>query len=421
LHDWTGRRAERGTADVGQAVTGKRKGETEQASYQFWGLVKAVHRLAAQDRSLEATLAKEMFQTAQWALGSEAAGSLAQMAARSTKGDAILAALVREQQDLVEEWQRRDGARSAAVAQSPDKRDRVVEAANVARLAAIDTRIAEIDKRLVVEFPDYAVLARPTPLSVDEVQAQLGASEALVLFLDTPEMKRTPEETFIWVVTRTDMRWVRSELGTPALTREVAALRCGLDDALWNNIDSTNKCVEMVKKYRYDATIDGQFVQVLPFDLGRAHALYKSLFGQIEDLMRDKHFLLVPSGPLTQLPFQVLVTAPAASGEHRAASWLARKHAIIVLPAVSSLKALRRVGRPSAATKPMIGFGNPLLDGDQNDPQWGTLTSSRPRWRARSRPVRRRLGSAWPACSTAQGVSCRWQRAVADPISTSSG
>jgi hypothetical protein len=129
---------------------------------------------------------------------------------------------------------------------------------------------------LVVEFPDYAVLARPTPLSVDEVQAQLGASEALVLFLDTPEMKRTPEETFIWVVTRTDMRWVRSELGTPALTREVAALRCGLDDALWNNIDSTNKCVEMVKKYRYDATIDGQFVQVLPFDLGRAHALYKS-------------------------------------------------------------------------------------------------------------------------------------------------
>ena len=34
-----------------------------------------------------------------------------------------------------------------------------------------------------------------------------------------------------------------------------------------------------------------------------------------------------------------------------------------MLPAVSSLKALRATGHPSAATKPMIGFGNPLLDG----------------------------------------------------------
>ena len=40
-----------------------------------------------------------------------------------------------------------------------------------------------------------------------------------------------------------------------------------------------------------------------------------------------------------------------------------REHAVTVLPAASSLKALRRVGKPSAAPRPMIGFGNPLLDG----------------------------------------------------------
>ncbi len=40
-----------------------------------------------------------------------------------------------------------------------------------------------------------------------------------------------------------------------------------------------------------------------------------------------------------------------------------------MLPAVSSLNALRRVARPSAASKPMIGFGNPLLDGDPSYPQ----------------------------------------------------
>jgi hypothetical protein len=60
-----------------------------------------------------------------------------------------------------------------------------------------------------------------------EVQALLGANEALVLFLDVPE------ETFVWVVTTTDLRWVRSRAGTTALTRDVASLRCGLDAAAW--------------------------------------------------------------------------------------------------------------------------------------------------------------------------------------------
>ena len=103
--------------------------------------------------------------------------------------------------------------------------------------------------------------------------------------------------------------------------------------------------------------------QPLPFDHARAHKLYKALFGEVDDLIKGKHLLIVPSGPLTQLPFQVLVTRPPASGDHRAAAWLAREHAITVLPAVSSLKALRRVGKPSAAPRPMIGIGNPLLDG----------------------------------------------------------
>jgi hypothetical protein len=44
------------------------------------------------------------------------------------------------------------------------------------------------------------------------------------------------------------------------------------------------------------------------------------------------------------LPFQVLITKPPRNGDHRSAAWLARDHALTVLPAVSSLKSLRRVG-----------------------------------------------------------------------------
>jgi CHAT domain-containing protein len=472
------RRAQRGTL-VGEALTGKRQNEVAQLGWRFKGLVKAISRTAPDPRN-RAGLQREMFQAAQWAQSSEAAASLAQMAARGARDDPKLAVLVRERQDLVAEWQKRDATRSTAVAQAPDKRDRQAETENVARLTAVDSRIADIDKQLAVDFPDYAALANPAPLSVEDVQKKLGEDEALILFLDTAELKPTPEETFIWVITKNDLRWARSDLGTPALTREVAALRCGLDyEGAWS--DSGADCSTLLKAaYKPLNRTRGD---PLPFDLARAHGVYQALFGQVEDVIKNKRLLIVPSGPLTQLPFQVLVPAlvnerpsseyfrdaaqlgaemeslteddrkrlqwtgdggirivkvlPGSAAEaawwwlkaddvllaidderavgvqqtlaaisaraphswvqltswregqkiypkvmlgaakwgewpplfldaanSRAVHWLARDHAITVLPAVSSLRALRELAKESNASEPYIGFGNPLLDGD---------------------------------------------------------
>ena len=177
-----------------------------------------------------------------------------------------------------------------------------------------------------------------------------------MLFLDTifAEVlgsKQGPAETFIWVVTKTDVRWVRSDLDILGLAGEVGVLRCGLDPAIRTNA----RCAELA------AQSGGK--HQLSFDLVRAHALYKAIFGKVEDLIKGKHLLIVPSGALTMLPFQVLVTEPPANDDYRSAAWLIRDHAITVLPAVASLDALRRVAHGSAAPKPMIGFGNPLLDG----------------------------------------------------------
>jgi CHAT domain-containing protein/tetratricopeptide (TPR) repeat protein len=357
-------RAQRGTP-VGESLTGKRKSESSQVSWQFRDLIKAAYRQSAGPPAT--SVLREMFQTAQWAQSSEAAESLAQMAARGAKGDPKLAALIRERQDLVAEWQRRDQARSATVAQPPERRNRDAEAENTSRLAAIDARIATIDKNLAANFPDYAALVAPPPLSVESVQAQLAAGEAMVLFLDTAELKPTPEETFIWVITKTEARWVRSELGTTALSGEVAALRCGLDyDGAWAVKGS--RCPSLLN-VTY-SSIDHERGEPLPFDTARAHALYEGLFGQIEDLIKDKRLLIVPTGPLTQLPFGVLVTEaantaqPTSSGRYRNVAWLTRKHAISMLPAVSSLKALRELAKESRASEAYIGFGDPLLDGD---------------------------------------------------------
>jgi hypothetical protein len=227
-------RAERGLADGRGEVFG---GEALRLNSYFSGLIKASHRLVAQGPSITSTLVAEMFETAQWAQGSEAASSLTQMAARSARGSPELAGLVRERQDLVGEWQATDKLFIAAKSETPAKRKADAERALADRLAAIDIRLADIGRRFAKDFPDYAALARPAPVSVAEVQTHLGADEALVLFLDTSEFGQTSGgggETFVWVVTKGDVRWVRSDLGTTALARQVAALRCGLDATAWN-------------------------------------------------------------------------------------------------------------------------------------------------------------------------------------------
>ncbi len=330
------RRTLRGALQVGAG--GSKKSEAALAGSQFQALVKAAYRLAPGGTAPGAPLIAETFETAQWALSSEAAQSLSQMAARGAAANPGLATLARERQDLVLEWQKRDALRDAALAKPADKRDAIAEAENSGRLAAIDARLAEIDARLKAEFPDFAALASPDPLPLAEAQTLLGDGEALVLFLDTPDKKPTPEETFIWVATKTQVRWVRSELGKAALAREVEALRCGLDEAAW----AGPACAELTGETYTEADVNAG--KPLPFDPARAHKLYKALFGQAQDLIQGKQLLLVPSGALTQLPFQVLVTAEPKDGAQPA--WLIREHALTVLPAVSS-----------------VGFGNPLLDG----------------------------------------------------------
>jgi CHAT domain-containing protein/tetratricopeptide (TPR) repeat protein len=367
--DWTRaaqlwRRSTRGIAARtrhgagGAGASGKKASEAEQLSWQFSSLARAVYHQKEEGTSPNAAAdMREMFHTAQWALSSQAAEMLAQMAARTAKGSGAMAGLVRERQDLLAEWQQRDAWRNAALGQETQERDAKEEAQNLARLDAINARITEIDRRLAVEFPDYAEFANPVPVTVEDIQAQLHPDEALVLILYAREWKPTPEETFLWVVTKTEARWERAEMRGADLAQEVQALRCGLDAAAWTG----SECRKLLGEDYTGA--DAEQGKPLPFNLTRAHALYTALFGRFTDMIEHKQLIIVPSGPLTQLPFQVLPSALPSDGGFRKSGWLIRDHALTVLPAASSLKALRRVARSSAAAMPMIGFGNPLLDG----------------------------------------------------------
>ncbi|MBO0740978.1 MAG: CHAT domain-containing protein [Hyphomicrobiaceae bacterium] len=324
----------------------------------FLGLVVAAYHVAASDGAAALQLRAEAFESAQWVVGASAASGIARMAARiaSTKGQ--LAELVRERQDLAEEVAATDRALIAAVSQPTQARNATAEAALQSRARAQATRLAEIDAVLAMRFPEYATLTDVTPLPLADAAKLVGPDEALLLFVPTKD------DTYLWAVTRSETRWVKIALGAKAIGDHVKALRCGLDYVGEWQGDGAQRCMTLLGL----AAPPGD-TGALPFDLLRAHALYKALFGEVEDLIRGKHLMLVPPGALTNSPSNVLVASElrhadiAEPANYALADWLARRAAVSVLPSVASLSALRKFARQSHASAPYIGFGNPLLLG----------------------------------------------------------
>ena len=314
-------------------------------------------------------LMNEGYVAAQRALDTNAALALAQLAARHATGDSALAGLLRERQDLAQELEGRDKLLIAAVAQAPGQRNRDDEGRLKARIEEIGGRISAIDASLREKFPEYAALSKPAPISIADTQALLNPDEALLQYLDLQAVGGVPEATFAWLITKGSAEWVRLPLGTHGLLRSVAALRCGLDEKRWLDPGDTF-C-------RRQLNVDRSSRAWLPFDLNVAFDLYQALLGPFEAGIKGKHLLVVPTGALTGLPMSVLVTdkpaaaLPATSEGYRTAAWLGTRQPLTVVPSVGSLKALRQFAKSSAASKPYLGIGNPLLNGPQDDPQFG--------------------------------------------------
>jgi CHAT domain-containing protein len=156
-------------------------------------------------------------------------------------------------------------------------------------------------------------------------------------------------------LTRDAFDWQTIPLGEQVLAEKISAFRHGLD------VDELQKSIDAGKPEL--------------FDLDLAQELYASLLGSADALIKDKrHLLIVPSGPLTALPFHLLVTQKqdgaatdsSVFGRYRDAAYLVKRQAITILPSVPSLKALRFSARRVEGAKPLIGFGDPVFRAEEN-------------------------------------------------------
>jgi CHAT domain-containing protein len=335
----------------------------------FDRLVLAAWRFAEQQPSQRAPLSDETYRAAQWSTQSAAAAALSQMASRFARGEGRLPRLVREQQELLSLWQQLDRQIVASRTLRPEELNSTEGAAPAQRRSDIDRQLLAINARLSEEFPEYAALVFPEPLSIKATQKLLQPDEALLQFAFAGN------EAFVWAVTRDASRWARLGDSLAGIRLKVRTLRCGLDkegEWDWSGTKQRWQARELECMVMSRGSLGMN--EPPPFNLTIANELYETLLGPIKETIRGKHLLVVPSDALTSLPFHVLVTnkpsvaAPKDSAKYARAAWLVKRHAITVLPSVANLHSLRTSAANSAATKAYIAFGNPLLSGpDGND------------------------------------------------------
>ena len=314
-------------------------------------------------RKQRTSLAKEAFKVAQQASVTATATSIAQMAARLAANNPDLEIVARNRQDL-------DARRTNLVQQltgllaaaSP----RTAKQAVRTEINTISREIEIIDKNLLKNFPEYQRLVRPLPTSIAEIRGSLLPSEALIFF------STTYDAAFVWAVSKKSMQWQKLSSGTEQINKAIKAIRAQLDTS------SVEKAARNDKLFRLDM----------------AHDLFKTLFGPVKRLINSKReLIIVSSGALTALPFQVLITAPPAIKRPRVADvrayigadWFVRKWAFSILPAVSNIPALRKSAGDASGLKSLIGFGDPSFSGDKEQK---IARSDRSLLKSRSRRVR---------------------------------
>jgi hypothetical protein len=121
---------------------------------------------------------------------------------------------------------------------------------------------------------------------------------------------------------------------------------------------------------------DAQVVaDIPPFDVALAHALYSELLGPVEQVWRPaKSLIVTANGSLGLFPLGLLPSgsqspdgnsAEGLFAGYRTVPWLARSHAVTMVPSASSLRTLRQLPAGSGKREVLIGFGDPYFSKDQ--------------------------------------------------------
>jgi CHAT domain-containing protein len=287
----------------------------------------------------------EGFTLAEAIRGRSVQAMIFQSSARAATHNAELAELARQEQDLAKQVGAQLGLLNNLLALPSDQRDdNAIDQLRV-RIDKLGNARSVAQSAIRLRFPDYAGLIDPVPPSVDDIKATLRPGEVLLSFYFGQDA------SFVWAVPKDG---AVASASVPLKAIDLAA---------------------KVHRLRQALEPDFTLVSEIPaFDLTLAYELYGLLLKPVEAAWGpSKSLIVVTNGALGELPLGLLPTAPAQVDVHvkplfagyRDVKWLARSHAIAVLPSASALVTLRHLPPGSATREKLIGFGDPYFNEQQ--------------------------------------------------------
>ncbi len=297
------------------------------------------------ERAMGIDAANESFRIAEFARSRSVQEALAASSTRAAAGNEELAELIRREQDSRRQIAALFGLLADVLTLPEDQRD--VSTVSSLRKRVDQLRIErgataeEIERR----FPSYANFINPKPVTIETVQDSLQSGEAMVVTYVAQE------KTYIW-----------------AFNEKV--------EASFNVVDrNRTDILNIVSELRFALDPEVESLDEIPeFNITLAHQLYLDILVPVQAGWRGSDSLIIVAhGPLAQLPFSLLVTKdfdlPEEEGllfaNYQKVEWLARKHAVTVLPSVTSLVSLRALSKPAGARRSFVGFGDPYFNEDQ--------------------------------------------------------
>jgi CHAT domain-containing protein len=321
-------------------------------SERLKGIVEAYIALLARNQKDDqkdsgGDIAIESFRLADTIRSQSVQQALAASSARVVAKDPALADLVRKEQDLTKQVNAQLGVLNNVLAMPSGERDeKVVRAIN----ATIETARGERDKartEIGRRFPGYADLIDPKPPTVEAVKATLNQGEALLSFYFGRD------HSFVWAVPKDG----------PIAFAPIAAGAGDVESKVRKLRDALEPQATMIS-------------DIPPYDLALAYELYGLMLKPVEAGWKPaKSLIVVTNGALGLLPLSLLPTAPAQVKQgdepifasYRNVPWLARSHAVTMVPSATALRTLRQLPGGSDKREQMIGFGDPIFSKAQAD------------------------------------------------------
>jgi CHAT domain-containing protein/Tfp pilus assembly protein PilF len=224
----------------------------------------------------------------------------------------------------------------------------------------LTTEYEEVQAQIREQSPHYAALTQPPVLRLEDIQAELGGRDTLLL-----KYARGNEKSYLWLVSQSAVQSV--ELGeserVEKMARELYALLVARQP-----VDG-----EQLRDYqrRVDEA-DRQYWRL-------ASELGELLLGKVANQLGSKRLLVVPDGALQYIPFEALPVparepAESAAGGKRTDGAgfvpLFLDHEVVYLPSATAMKTMRRVGDERAQVRMAVAvLADPVFGRD--DPRVG--------------------------------------------------